>query len=83
VSDFDQRIQTDFGHLSCEATHFAHTDRRVGDARPQPDSEKVEETDRENETEDGKHRDPDKIKSIHGSNPIGSQRAHKALIAAR
>src|SRR5881227_1636853 len=27
--------------------HFAHADRRIGDARPEPDPEKVEKNDRE------------------------------------
>ncbi|MEY2601498.1 MAG: hypothetical protein QOJ36_817, partial [Verrucomicrobiota bacterium] len=39
--------------------------RRVGDARPQPDSKKIEQDDGENETENGEHRDADKIESVH------------------
>jgi len=47
------------------AYHFAHADRRVGDACPEPNAEKVEKNDCQNETEDRKDRNTDKIKSIH------------------
>src|SRR6266478_5211271 len=45
--------------------HFSHTDRRVSDARPKPDPEKIEENNREYETENGQHRDSGKIESVH------------------
>src|SRR5205823_3312385 len=44
---------------------LAHADRRVGDARPQPDPEKIEKNNGKNETENGEHRDSDKIESVH------------------
>ena len=53
-------------HLAqTHADHFAHPDRRIRDARAQPQSEKVEENDREDESENCQHRNPDQIKSIH------------------
>ena len=44
----------------------ANADWRVGNARPEPKPEEIEENDREYETENGKYRDADKIKSVHG-----------------
>ena len=56
-------------HLAqTHADHFSHPDRRIRDARPQPQSEKVEENDREDQPENGQNCHTDEIKSIHARN---------------
>src|SRR5207244_5316040 len=53
--------------------HFAHTDWRVGDARAQPNPEKIEKNDREDETENSEHREADESKrKLHGETVAAS-----------
>src|SRR5439155_24076842 len=59
----DNETHRDFAQP--HSNHFAETDRRVCDSRPDPETKKIEKDDREHECEQGQYCDADKIKRIH------------------
>ena len=60
--------QSDRHFAQTHADHLADADRRVGDACAQPESEKVEEHDREDEGDDREHGNADEVERFHDGN---------------
>ena len=59
----DNKADGDFAQSHSD--HFAETDRRIGDSRPDPETEEVKKDDRKHEREERQYCDADKIKRIH------------------
>jgi hypothetical protein len=70
-TSFDRRDavidnETNWNFPQPHSDHFSETNRRIGDPRPDPKTEKIEKYNREHEREKRKHRDADKVKRFHG-----------------
>src|SRR5438034_3302383 len=59
----DNETNRDFAQP--HSNHFAETDRRVCDPRPDPETKKIEKDDRKHECEQRQYCEADKIKRIH------------------
>src|SRR6266513_5746397 len=74
--------QTDWHFAQPHPDHFAQTNRRICDPRPEPKAEKVEKNNREHEGEQRQNREADKIKGVHiAAKTIGRETPRKGLIA--
>ena len=62
--------------------HFAHADRRIGDASTKPNAEKIEKNDARTNAMTAHDGDADKIKRFHSAaDSIGAETTRKVLIS--
>src|SRR5580765_2367834 len=64
--------ETDWDLPQSHPDHFSEANRRIGDSRPDPETEEIEKNDREHKREHRQYCDADKIKGFHDgeSTPI-------------